>query len=109
VLIALFERAVGYYGTLVNVNAYHQPGVEAGKKAAATMLETQGKVLAALSATPQTAEDIAKKTGSDRLRRDSVPYSGTPVDQWPDQSHVGCADKRPGDGDRSREPVMKSQ
>jgi len=64
VLIALFERAVGYYGTLVNVNAYHQPGVEAGKKAAATILETQGKVLTALSATPQTAEDIAKKTGS---------------------------------------------
>src|SRR5881392_534589 len=33
-LIALYERAVGFYGTLVNVNAYHQPGVEAGKKAA---------------------------------------------------------------------------
>jgi glucose-6-phosphate isomerase len=27
-LIALFERAVGFYGELVNVNAYHQPGVE---------------------------------------------------------------------------------
>ena len=32
VLIALFERAVGLYAELVNVNAYHQPGVEAGKK-----------------------------------------------------------------------------
>jgi glucose-6-phosphate isomerase len=64
VLIALFERAVGYYGTLVNVNAYHQPGVEAGKKAAASILETQAKVLAALSGTPQTAEEIAKKIGS---------------------------------------------
>jgi glucose-6-phosphate isomerase len=63
-LIALFERAVGFYGTLVNVNAYHQPGVEAGKKAAATILETQAKVLAALSATPQTADDIAKKIES---------------------------------------------
>src|SRR5262249_45095643 len=34
-LIALYDRAVGFYGTLVNINAYHQPGVEAGKKAAA--------------------------------------------------------------------------
>ena len=34
VLIALFERAVGFYASLVNINAYHQPGVEAGKKAA---------------------------------------------------------------------------
>jgi glucose-6-phosphate isomerase len=30
-LIALYERAVGFYGSLVNINAYHQPGVEAGK------------------------------------------------------------------------------
>ncbi|MGB0581557.1 MAG: glucose-6-phosphate isomerase, partial [Limisphaerales bacterium] len=34
VLIALFERAVGFYASLVGINAYHQPGVEAGKKAA---------------------------------------------------------------------------
>jgi glucose-6-phosphate isomerase len=33
-LIALFERSVGFYATLVGINAYHQPGVEAGKKAA---------------------------------------------------------------------------
>src|SRR5260370_9290589 len=38
VLIALFERAVGFYGSLVNVNAYNQPGVEAGKKAASGAL-----------------------------------------------------------------------
>ena len=43
-LIALFERAVGLYGELVNINAYHQPGVEAGKKAAATILALQERV-----------------------------------------------------------------
>ncbi len=43
-LIALFERAVGLYGELVNINAYHQPGVEAGKKAAAALLELQGNL-----------------------------------------------------------------
>ncbi|HTD88960.1 MAG TPA: glucose-6-phosphate isomerase [Candidatus Binatia bacterium] len=58
-LIALFERAVGLYATLVGINAYHQPGVEAGKKAAASILALQGKVLAALSTSPQTAEQIA--------------------------------------------------
>jgi glucose-6-phosphate isomerase len=48
VLIALFERAVGLYGELVNVNAYHQPGVEAGKKAAAEILILQKQVEALL-------------------------------------------------------------
>lgn len=47
-LIALYERAVGFYGSLVNVNAYHQPGVEAGKKAAQNVIELQHKVLDAL-------------------------------------------------------------
>lgn len=40
-LIALFERATGLYASLVNINAYHQPGVEAGKKAAARFLQIQ--------------------------------------------------------------------
>ncbi|OKH23978.1 glucose-6-phosphate isomerase [Chroogloeocystis siderophila] len=44
-LIALYERAVGLYGSLINVNAYHQPGVEAGKKAAAAVLGLQKRVL----------------------------------------------------------------
>jgi len=44
-LIALFERAVGLYASLVNINAYHQPGVEAGKKAAASVISLQLKVL----------------------------------------------------------------
>lgn len=62
-LIALFERAVGFYGSLVHVNAYNQPGVEAGKKAAATVLSLQAKALAALSSTPQTADQIAAAVG----------------------------------------------
>ena len=38
-LIALFERAVGLYASLLGINAYHQPGVEAGKKAATQTLK----------------------------------------------------------------------
>jgi glucose-6-phosphate isomerase len=62
-LIALFERAVGLYGSLIGINAYHQPGVEAGKKAAASILALQEKVLAALAKAPQTAEQIATAAG----------------------------------------------
>jgi glucose-6-phosphate isomerase len=62
-LIALFERAVGLYASLIGINGYHQPGVEAGKKAAASILALQGKVLAALAKAPQTAERIATKVG----------------------------------------------
>lgn len=47
-LIGLFERAVGFYASLVNVNAYHQPGVEAGKKAATEFLEQLARVEASL-------------------------------------------------------------
>jgi glucose-6-phosphate isomerase len=48
VLIAIYERAVGLYASLVDLNAYHQPGVEAGKKAAADVLELKGKIVRAL-------------------------------------------------------------
>jgi glucose-6-phosphate isomerase len=64
-LIALYERAVGFYATLVNINAYHQPGVEAGKKAATTVLQMQGKVVAWLKESGEilTVEQIADKMG----------------------------------------------
>jgi glucose-6-phosphate isomerase len=64
-LIALYERAVGLYGFLVNVNAYHQPGVEAGKKAAAAILELQKQVVQALrqETQPTTLADLATKLG----------------------------------------------
>lgn len=44
-LIALYERAVGLYAHLVNINAYHQPGVEAGKKAASDYLHLKARLL----------------------------------------------------------------
>ena len=61
-LIALFERAVGYYGFLVDVNSYNQPGVEAGKKAATDILELQMKVLNFLQANKgaHTIEEITE-------------------------------------------------
>ncbi|XP_043712069.1 glucose-6-phosphate isomerase 1, chloroplastic-like [Telopea speciosissima] len=48
-LIALYERVVGFYASLVNINAYDQPGVEAGKKAAGEVLALQKRVLSVLN------------------------------------------------------------
>ena len=62
-LIALFERAVGLYAELIDVNAYHQPGVEAGKKAAATTLRALDQVAHALDAEPATAAQVAQRAG----------------------------------------------
>ncbi len=65
-LIALYERAVGFYGPLVNINAYHQPGVEAGKKAATRLLQLQSEVRGKLSpAAGKTAEEIARALDAD--------------------------------------------
>ncbi|MBU7586379.1 MAG: glucose-6-phosphate isomerase [Nostoc sp. TH1S01] len=65
-LIALYDRAVGLYGNLVNINAYHQPGVEAGKKAAAAILDLQTKVVTVLQSekTPLSLTEIAEKVGA---------------------------------------------
>ncbi len=67
ILIALYERVVGFYATLVGINAYHQPGVEAGKKAATGVIALQRKLLVALRAagSPQTVESLASCTSSD--------------------------------------------
>jgi len=64
-LIALYERAVGLYGFLINVNAYHQPGVEAGKKAAASILALQTQVVQVLKQeiAPLSLAALADKVG----------------------------------------------
>jgi glucose-6-phosphate isomerase len=58
-LIALFERAVGLYAELINVNAYNQPGVD--KFVADSVIELQNKIAKylLLSESPQTVEQIA--------------------------------------------------
>ncbi len=66
-LIAFYERAVGFYASLINVNAYHQPGVEAGKKAAGLVIQLQADALAFLKKEKGksfTAEEIASAIGA---------------------------------------------
>jgi glucose-6-phosphate isomerase len=69
-LIALYERTVSIYAYLINVNAYHQPGVEAGKKAAASILDLQKRVLKVLKEENQPLDllVLAKKAdGTDEI------------------------------------------
>src|SRR5581483_6625420 len=51
-LIALYERVVGLYASLIGINAYHQPGVEAGKKAAGGVIALKRRLDQALAAAP---------------------------------------------------------
>lgn len=48
-LIALYERTVGFYADFIHINAYHQPGVEAGKKAAGAVLDLKNQILELLA------------------------------------------------------------
>jgi len=67
-LIALFERAVGLYASLIGINAYHQPGVQAGKQAADAVLEVQAKAVHHVRSNPAQAyslEELAQAIGED--------------------------------------------
>lgn len=73
VLTALYERAVGYYSNMINVNAYHQPGVEAGKKAAGEIIELQQKIVFFLRKNAETEysiEDLASGIDVESSRED---------------------------------------
>lgn len=66
-LIALFERAVGIYAALININAYHQPGVQAGKVAADSIINLKLRIanhLSTHSSERFTVEQIAAAIGS---------------------------------------------
>ena len=70
VLIALFERTVGLYASLIGINPYHQPGVEAGKKGAAAVIDLQCRILKLFEQTPNEelgVEAIAKRIAADEV------------------------------------------
>ncbi len=70
-LIALFERAVGYYASFVGINAYHQPAVEFGKKAAGEIIELKNNLQQYLAANRRkyfTAGELAAEFGADEVQ-----------------------------------------
>jgi glucose-6-phosphate isomerase len=66
-LIALYERVTGLYASLVGINAYHQPGVEAGKLAAGGVIALKQRISATLKGAPGkpfTVEQLAAEIGA---------------------------------------------
>jgi glucose-6-phosphate isomerase len=64
-IIALYERAVAVYAEFVNINAFHQPGVQAYKLAAQGVLDLREKFASALAELDEfsgNAADFAAKT-----------------------------------------------
>ena len=55
-LIALFERAVGLYAELIDINAYHQPGVLT--HTAADLLQLQDEILRFLRGKPRASNRV---------------------------------------------------
>ena len=66
-VLALFERSVGLYAELIDINAYHQPGVEAGKLAARAVLDLQHRLVTALGPSPQSLEALATTLAAEPL------------------------------------------
>jgi len=64
-LIALFDRVVGFTAELWDINAYDQPGVEAGKLQSEFQLDQISDVLSALGPTGFTARELAGALGLD--------------------------------------------
>jgi len=70
-LIALFERAVGFYASLININAYNQPGVEAGKIAAGKLVALQANVTQLISR--RSREALTLETIMEQVNVDCAP------------------------------------
>lgn len=63
-LLSLFERTVSMYAFLVNINAYHQPGVELGKKGADEIITLKNQVLSYLG------ENLGRKFSVEELAQE---------------------------------------
>ena len=66
-LIALYERAVGFYASLVRINCYHQPGVEAGKQAASSVVAFAARLRELLDDEPRSAKSLADALQVDEI------------------------------------------
>jgi glucose-6-phosphate isomerase len=69
-LIALYERAVAFYAELINVNAFHQPGVQAYKLASLAVDDVAARLKAFIPANGGFSGDaaaFAKEIGKSRM------------------------------------------
>jgi glucose-6-phosphate isomerase len=105
-LIALFERVVGFFALRAGINAYHQPGVEAGKAAAARLLRHQRDLLGVLreAREPLGLQDLAARAGCPPadafviLRHLAANRPGLVHSEGSDPALWTWASRQPGDG-----------
>ena len=65
-LIALFERTVGFYASFIGINAYNQPAVEQGKASAEEVIALINRLYARLKQNPgraYAAAELAEEIG----------------------------------------------
>lgn len=74
-LVALYERAVGLYAARIGINAYDQPGVEAGKRAAESFVAGKAALLGALDDEERTVADLCARAGVDDVAAASALLS----------------------------------
>lgn len=60
-VIALFERCVGYYAGMAGLNAYDQPGVQAGKLASTGLVSAKEQLFSELESQWQSCEQLASR------------------------------------------------
>lgn len=61
-IIAFFERCVGYYAGMANLNAYDQPGVEHGKKASLALMQAYRELPQLLGQGWQSVASLAQRS-----------------------------------------------
>jgi glucose-6-phosphate isomerase len=80
-LIALYERAVAIYAEFININAFHQPGVQAYKLAAKGVLALREKLFAALEAKPARDRSAVEITAAAGLPESDAVTVGDLLDK----------------------------
>ena len=80
-LIALYERAVAIYAEFININAFHQPGVQAYKLAAKGVLALRGQLFEALKKNPVTCADACAIAAAAGLTENDAVTVGDLLDK----------------------------
>ena len=75
-IIALYERAVAIYAEFININAFHQPGVQAYKLAATGELELKAKLDAAFKTLAGFTGDAAAVAEAAGVADDAAAVEG---------------------------------
>ena len=75
-IIALYERAVAIYAEFININAFHQPGVQAYKLAATGELELKAKLDAAFKGLAGFTGDAAAVAAAAGVAEEAAAVEG---------------------------------